>query len=68
MICTTSRTDRDSSWPLLVVRHVPTTGRRELPGPRNGRTEGVNTRTKMIKRQMYGRAGFALPRHRILLG
>jgi transposase len=34
----------------------------------NGRTEGVNTRTKMIKRQMYGRAGFALLRHRILLG
>ena len=27
----------------------------------------VNTRTKMLKRQMYGRAGFAL-RHRILLG
>ncbi len=26
----------------------------------NGRTEGVNTRTKMIKRQMYGRAGFEL--------
>jgi transposase len=34
----------------------------------NGRTEGVNTKTKMIKRQMYGRAGFTLPRHRILLG
>ena len=34
----------------------------------NGRTEGVNTRTKMIKRQMYGRAGFTLLRHRILLG
>ena len=33
----------------------------------NGRTEGVNTK-KMIKRQMYGRAGFALLRHRILLG
>lgn len=33
----------------------------------NGRTEGVNTRTKMIKRQMYGRAGFALLRHLILL-
>lgn len=32
----------------------------------NGRTEGVNTRTKMIKRQMYGRAGFDLLRHRIL--
>jgi transposase len=33
----------------------------------NGRTEGVNNKTKMIKRQMYGRAGFALLRHRILL-
>jgi transposase len=34
----------------------------------NGRTEGVNTRTKMIKRQMYGRARFSLLRHRVLLG
>jgi transposase len=34
----------------------------------NGRTEAVNTKTKMIKRQMYGRAGFHLLRHRILLG
>ncbi|MBE1537034.1 ISL3 family transposase [Actinomadura algeriensis] len=34
----------------------------------NGGTEGVNTRTKLIKRQMYGRAGFPLLRHRILLG
>lgn len=34
----------------------------------NGRTEGVNTKTKMLKRQMYGRAGDALLRHRILLG
>jgi hypothetical protein len=33
----------------------------------NGRTEGANTKTKMIKRQMYGRAGFTLLRHRILL-
>ena len=33
----------------------------------NGRTEGVNTRTKRIMRQMYGRAGFDLLRHRILL-
>jgi transposase len=33
----------------------------------NGRTEGVNTKIKMIKRQMYGRAGFTLLRHRILL-
>ncbi|GAB2814732.1 hypothetical protein GCM10027073_53250 [Streptomyces chlorus] len=33
----------------------------------NGRTEGVNTRTKKIMRQMPGRAGFDLLRHRILL-
>ena len=34
----------------------------------NGGTEGVNNKTKLIKRQMYGRAGFELLRHRILLG
>jgi transposase len=35
----------------------------------NGRSEGLNTKTKMIKRQMQGRAGFTLLlRHRILLG
>jgi transposase len=34
----------------------------------NGPTEGVNTKTKLIARQMYGRAGFHLLRHRILLG
>ncbi|MFC1417561.1 ISL3 family transposase [Streptacidiphilus sp. N8-3] len=33
----------------------------------NGRTEGVNHKTKLIKRQTYGRAGFTLLRHRILL-
>ncbi|GHH11655.1 hypothetical protein GCM10018780_49490 [Streptomyces lanatus] len=33
----------------------------------NGRTEGVNIRTKRIMRQMHGRAGFDLLRHRILL-
>ncbi|WP_308366036.1 hypothetical protein [Streptomyces sp. ISL-86] len=33
----------------------------------NGRTEGVNTRTKKIMRQMHGRASFELLRHRILL-
>ena len=34
----------------------------------NGQTEGVNCKTKMLKRQMSGRAGFELLRHRILLG
>lgn len=34
----------------------------------NGPTEGVNTKTKRIARQMHGRAGFGLLRHRILLG
>ncbi|MEV7870731.1 transposase [Streptomyces sp. NPDC088124] len=33
----------------------------------NGPTEGVNTKTKRIARQMHGRAGFALLRHRIFL-
>ncbi len=34
----------------------------------NDPTEGVNTKTKRIARQMHGRAGFTLLRHRILLG
>jgi len=33
----------------------------------NGRTEGVNGLIKLLKRQTYGRAGFPLLRHRILL-
>lgn len=33
----------------------------------NGGAEGVNTKTKRIMRQMHGRAGFTLLRHRILL-
>lgn len=33
----------------------------------NGPIEGTNTKVKLIKRQMYGRAGFALLRQRILL-
>jgi transposase len=34
----------------------------------NRPTEGVNTKTKRIARQMHGQAGFTLLRHRILLG
>jgi hypothetical protein len=33
----------------------------------NGPMEGANTKVKLLKRQMYGRAGFALLRQRILL-
>jgi transposase len=33
----------------------------------NGPIEGANTKVKLLKRQMYGRAGFPLLRHRILL-
>ncbi|HST84886.1 MAG TPA: transposase, partial [Kineosporiaceae bacterium] len=33
----------------------------------NGPIEGTNTKFKLSKRQMYGRAGFALLRQRILL-
>ncbi|OEV39507.1 transposase [Kitasatospora aureofaciens] len=34
---------------------------------RNGRTEGVNNKIKLLKRQTYGRAGYRLLRQRILL-
>ncbi|MBB6553368.1 ISL3 family transposase [Nonomuraea rubra] len=47
--------DRDAVNAALTLPH------------HNGRTEGVNTRTKRIMRQMHGRAGFDLLRHRILL-
>jgi transposase len=33
----------------------------------NGPIEGANTKANLIKRQRYGRAGFALLRQRILL-
>ncbi|WP_405192748.1 transposase [Streptomyces anthocyanicus] len=33
----------------------------------NGRTEGTNTKIKLLKRLMYGRAGHRLLRHIILL-
>jgi transposase len=33
----------------------------------SGRVEGLNTRTKLLERQMYGRASFPLLRKRILL-
>jgi transposase len=33
----------------------------------NGLTEGVNTKIKLLKRQTYGKASFALLRKRILL-
>jgi hypothetical protein len=46
---------------LLVVEAVTLTCH-------NGRTEGVNTKTKLLKLQMYGRVGIDLLRHRILLG
>jgi transposase len=33
----------------------------------NGPVEGLNNRLKMLKRQMYGRAGLDLLTHRFLL-
>nr|WP_241835526.1 ISL3 family transposase [Pseudofrankia asymbiotica] len=48
--------DRDTANAALTLPH------------HNGGTEGVNTKTKRIMRQMHGRAGFPLLRHRILLG
>jgi len=65
--------DADPGQPEL---HSFTTGiRQDYQAVRNGLTlpwnsglvEGLNTRTKLIKRQMYGRAAFPLLRKRILL-
>jgi transposase len=65
--------DADPAQPEL---HSFTTGiRQDYQAVRNGLTlpwnsglvEGLNTRTKLLKRQMYGRAAFPLLRKRILL-
>jgi transposase len=65
--------DADPGQPGL---HSFTTGiRQDYQAVRNGLTlpwssglvEGLNTRTKLLKRQMYGRAAFPLLRKRILL-
>ncbi|MBO3747524.1 transposase [Streptosporangiaceae bacterium NEAU-GS5] len=48
--------DRDAVHAVVTLPH------------HDGGTEGVNTKTKRIMRQKHGRAGFALLRHRILLG
>jgi len=65
--------DADPGQPGL---HSFTNGiRQDYQAVRNGLTlpwnsgliEGLNTRTKLLKRQMYGRAAFPLLRKRILL-
>lgn len=50
----------------LVQDHAAAMAGLTLPYS-NGPIEGVNNKTKLIKRQMYGRANFQLLRHRILL-
>jgi ABC-type arginine transport system ATPase subunit len=40
---------------------------RALPDPEVGTMADVNTKIKMLKRQTYGKASFALLRKRILL-
>jgi transposase len=50
------------------IRHDEKAVRNALTLPwSSGLVEGLNTRTKLIKRQMYGRATFPLLRKRILL-
>lgn len=51
----------------LAAACAPRPPRRRLTPHHNGRPEEVNTKTKMIRRRMHGRAGFALLSHRILL-
>jgi transposase len=66
----TTRTDAlpgfDSYLNGLEKDHDATVAGLTLPYS-NGPTEGVNTKVKMLKRQTYGRASFALLRKRILL-
>lgn len=65
---------RQSLRPAIRPQLHPRPGPRSA-GRRRGRypalpqrpDRGASTRTKLIKRQMYGRAGFTLLRHRILL-
>jgi transposase len=47
---------REREWVIAAVTHPAS----------NGPTEGANTKLKLIKRTMYGRAGFPLLRHRVL--
>jgi transposase len=56
------------------VASVAGYGRTSTPSPpgltlpySDGPSEGANTKVKLLKRQMYGRAGFSLLRQRILL-
>jgi transposase len=48
--------ERDKAAVLMGLTH----------SPNNGQAEGQVTRIKLIKRMMYGRAGFALLRQRVL--
>jgi transposase len=47
---------REYDWVVAGITHPAS----------NGPTEGANTKLKLIKRVMYGRAGFPLLRHRVL--
>ena len=47
---------REYDWVVAGITHPAS----------NGPTEGANTKLKLIKRTMYGRAGFPLLRHRVL--
>ena len=52
------------SAPRFPAGTLPSQGDR--PTPFDPRVEGHVTRVKLIKRMMYGKAGFALLRQRIL--
>ena len=47
---------REREWVIAAVTHPAS----------NGPTEGANTKLKLMKRTMYGRAGFPLLRQRVL--
>jgi hypothetical protein len=49
-------------WYTILFRQ----NRTDRPVRSNGQVEGQITKLKLIKRTMYGRAGFALLRQRVL--
>lgn len=63
-------TDRENRWPPTWASQWPLTQRDaadQRPEPGFSHGTGINNKTKLLKRQAYGRAGCALLRQRILL-
>ena len=56
-----------STWNSSSQRELTTNPLSGKLGADHGKVEGTVNKIKMIKRQMYGRAGFDLLRKRVIL-